>query len=136
FRIVEIGRNGNYRFSNFLSQEIFRSRLHFLKDHGGELLGSIRTIAYLDSYSVVGSLLNFVRSLLFLIRNLREFLSHKSFDRRNSIGGVGYRLSFGRIPNLSLTISIVQKRNNRRGCSSSFAVLNYHWLITFHYRNA
>ena len=92
-RIVEVGRAGDYRFRNLLTEVSFRIRLQLLQDHSRDLLR--RILLGINVHSEVGS--------------------HMSLDGRDGTVRVCDSLSLCGLSDKSLPI--LCKCNDRRCCS-------------------
>ena len=106
--VVKVRGNGNYRFRYLLAQVILRIALQFLKNHSGNLLR--RIFLSVDGSAVIGT--------------------HISLDGRNRVLSVGYRLTFCRLADQ--TLSVLCESHYRRCRPRAFLVCDNRRLSTFH----
>src|SRR5690606_5510393 len=77
--VVKICRYRDYGFGHFLAQVIFSGLFHFLKDHGGNFLGGIKTSVYVNTYGIIVTLYHFIAPMTDFFGHLIKAASHKTF---------------------------------------------------------
>ena len=132
-RVGEICRNGDNSFCNFLSQIIFSSLLHLLKNHCRDFLRSVQTTVNIYTRSVVVTFHYFIRNTCNLFLYLVPVFTHKTFDREDRTCRVSNSLTFSRIT--YFTLAAIYKCNHRRSCTLTFTVCNYYRFVALKYGN-
>ncbi|EKD29618.1 MAG: hypothetical protein ACD_78C00334G0001 [uncultured bacterium (gcode 4)] len=129
FAIVEIRRNGDNRFRNLGSEELFRITLEFLKHFRRDFLRSNSFSVPFDETSSIWTLGYFEGNILEFFRNFRELSSDKTLRRVDSLGRIYDCLTFCGHSDNSLPFFV---RYNRGSRPSSFRVRDNLRLTSFH----
>ncbi len=126
-RVVEIGRNGDHRLGNLLSQIVFGRLLHLLQDHGGNFRRRIEPVVDLHPYRIVIAAHHLVRHHLLLLLHLVMGTPHKALDRINGVLRVGYGLTLGGLTDKTIARlgeEHTSEPDNGGGSARPFAVGN------------
>ncbi|CDB58410.1 putative uncharacterized protein [Bacteroides ovatus CAG:22] len=132
-RVGKICRNGDNCFCYFLTEIVFGSFLHFLKNHCRNFLRSVQTSVDVNTRSVIITFHYFIRNTSYLLLYLIPSFTHETFDREDCTCRVRNSLTFCRITHLTFTA--IYESDNRRSRTFTFTVCNYYRFVTFEYGN-
>src|SRR3989338_7531542 len=125
-RVVKVSWHGNPRFGNFFTEASFSVGFHFLKNHRRDLLWPQPFLSILRRHFYFNTTTlgfpNFKRNILniFLHSRVIKVMTHKSFNLKYRILGIGHRLPFCEQANQALAGFAL--RHNGRGCSLPFRI--------------
>ena len=117
-----------------MTEVIFRSFLHLLKNHGRDFLGCVKTVIDGNAAGVVITFGHLVAPVTDFFGHLIEAAAHETLHGSNGIFRIGNGLALGRVTHFAFTI--FQESHHRRGGSSTLFVGDHYRFITFHYSYA
>jgi NAD-specific glutamate dehydrogenase len=121
--VVEIRRDGDDSRVDGLTQDPLGVALELLQDHRRDLRRRIRPAVHQDRRVSVRPLDKRVGRDLLLGADLGRLAAHQPLDRRERAGGVGDRLSLGRLADQER--AVLGKRHARRRRLVAFGVLEH-----------
>ena len=129
--VVEVGRNGNHCFGDFLAQVSFSGFFHFTQNFCGNLRRrQLFALCFHPCIAVVG-FDNFERHRFDVALNffVFKFVADQTFGGVNSIFSVGYRLAFCR--RADEDFATVQISDNGRSGACTFCIFDHFGLTVF-----
>ena len=128
---VEIGRYGDYRLGNFLTEETLGRFLHLLQNEGGNLTGAVVLaigfhpgVAGLAFDNLVGN-----QALVLFDCRILEVPTDQPLDGEQGVFRVGHRLALGRLTDQR---SLVGKADHGRRGARALGVLNHAGILAVH----
>ena len=133
--VVEVGRNGDNRFSHWLAEVVFGGFLHFLQNFSRDLWRSHFLAVHFNPSVAVVSLGDFVRNHLnvFLYNFFVKTTTDQTLHRVQGVMRIGHCLTLGRLANQNFTI--IGIRNDRRRGTRAFCVFNNFSFTVFQNRH-
>ncbi|AGA75486.1 hypothetical protein B479_22985 [Pseudomonas putida HB3267] len=134
--VIEVGRNGDDRFGNWLAEVVFGGFLHFLQDFGADLRRSHVLATGLYPGVAIAGLDDLVRHQLdvFLYNIFFEAAADQALHCEQSVVRVGDRLTLGRLTNQDF--AVIGVGHDRRGGTRTFGVFDDLDVTVFQNRDA
>ncbi|MNZ48913.1 NAD-specific glutamate dehydrogenase [compost metagenome] len=134
--VVEVGRNGDHRFSHGLAEVVFGGLLHFLQDFSRDLWRRHFLAVHFNPGVAVVSLDDLVRDHLnvFLHDFFVETTTDQTLHRVQGVVRIGHGLTLGRLANQDF--AIVGVSDDRRRGTRAFSVFNNFCLAVFQHGDA
>ncbi len=122
--VVEVGRNGDHRFSHGFTEVVFGGFLHLFQDFSRDLWRRHFLAVHFNPGVTVVSLGDFVRDHLdvFLYDFFLELTPDQTLHRVQGVVRVGHRLTLGRLTDEDF--AVVGVSNDRRRSTRAFGVFD------------
>src|SRR5450830_42086 len=129
--VVEVGRNGDDRFSDFFAEVVFGGFLHLFQDFSRDLWRCHFLAVHFNPSVAVVSLGDFVRNHLDVFLNdfFVELATDQTLHRVQCVMRIGHRLALGRLANQDF--AIVGVGNDRRRGACTLGVFDHFGLAVF-----
>ena len=128
-RIIEVGRDRDDGFRDFLTKIVFGSLLQLLQNQCRDL-GRGVFLPLREYGNVVALAHDFVGHHLYFFADFVVAASHETLDRVDRVFGIGDRLALGDLPDEPL--AGLGKSDHRRGRAPSFFIGNNLGFATLH----
>ncbi|MPM41849.1 hypothetical protein SDC9_88509 [bioreactor metagenome] len=129
--VVEVGRHRDHRLLDFLAKIGLGVGFQLLEDHRRNFRRRIALVADLDVSVAVGGLGHFIRHPAAVDGDFFILAPHEPLDRKNSLFGIGDRLTLGGLPDQPFA-GFGESDNGRRGAHAfrvrqdfGFAVIDH-----------